>query len=298
MHTMRGLMKQILQRAISMAMVCGTVWADDGLDAPLAKLKENAQRKNYSSRAILDHQNLNLPKLQDAEESALDLQLRQIDKSSNQSGALLTGTVAMPRVIARRRQPRPKPAGDKNWLATAVLKNLDQSGQKNESQQPFENPFDSTGASAESEQRASAQSAFPNAFSGREAAHRAPEEKALLSPFSAPTPKTSTSPFSLSSRRQQAQEAAEGASKQFHPRGSIWENQSQSTGHAAPSNIKPSFASPRKSAKMPQAIRPTWTEKTPQPLSPIQRIQRAAPVHREDPFSENLLGKPKRSIWD
>ncbi|HKL23089.1 MAG TPA: hypothetical protein VJ904_14880 [Tichowtungia sp.] len=97
----------------------GVLHADDLLDARLDALKKKVQRRNYSDTAILDEQNLTVPKALTEEEKELDAKIRAMEKEMDTDPSMMRQQVARPRRVRRTDQN-----DSANWLTPALLDQL------------------------------------------------------------------------------------------------------------------------------------------------------------------------------
>jgi hypothetical protein len=316
-------MKRMIQFAVLTAVLSGSAVADDGLDEALAELKQKARRQSYSTRANLDIQSLAVPEEQREEDKELDKKLREVEKELDRRALPMSGSAA-----ALPRMPRPassRPQENRNWLTPALLnanadedtvfdeeapgwveielerqKNirLEEAALREESgnSRLFKNPFQTQQETPDSKLNEYSQS-FQNILSAR---HSEPDQKTDSLPGwrSTPEKERPDSPFSLSRRNEQKQESSAGAFSQIKPAGSVFEVKRRSDSQS-PLRIGPTYGSAEESATAPRSLAPSWKkDEESRLLQPIERIRKASPIHKKDPFAEDLMPQIKRSIWE
>ncbi|QHI68627.1 hypothetical protein [Tichowtungia aerotolerans] len=315
-------MKRIVQSAVLTAVFFGSAIADDGLDSALAALKKKTQRYNYSTQANLQNQNLAVPEEQSEEDKALDEKLRKIEKELDHSLARPSRGPAAPRMSA----PRSRPQEERNWLTPALLDNTALAEDTVDSEEPswVENELErqkSIRLEQDALKEVSAQEQrFNNTFQSRQESpfsdlkgyNQSLKDRLSVQSSSDQTSDESrrglfgsakerpVSPFSLSGRREkEQQEASEGLFSSRKSSISTFgiqpysETQSPSSISTYNRNVN-SGVSPT----APRSLRPSWKDQETQQLSPIEKVRKASPAYKADPFSDDFMPKIKGSIWD
>lgn len=314
-------MKRIIQSAVLAAALAGCAVADDGLDEALARLKKKVRRQTYSTQADLHNRNMDVPKEQSEEDKALDEKLRQIEKGLNQSSAITSDKRSRPRMI----QNSPAQSQDnRNWLTPALLDNTDPEEASLDDEKPdwvaaelerqqnirieqealekesandslFNNPFQQQQDSSSSKLNSYGQS-FQNIISAQPSSGSKDEEE----PRSGWLPsqkERSASPFSLSSRREKAEEeeSSYDTFSRFKSSESVFGTKRKSSAKT-PWSITPSYGI-KESDSSPNSLSPSW-KKEKKPLQPIEQIRKSSPIHKKDPFSDDFMPQIKKGIWE
>lgn len=323
-------MKRFLQIASAAALLTSGAAADDGLDEALAELKQKAQRQSYSTRADLHSRQMAVPAVPTEEDEALDAKLRQMENQLDRNAAIAPGAARLPR-------PRRRPAAqqeDRNWLTPALLDDdaLEDTGIEEE---PSDWIADELGRQKairleqEALKRATgAQPLFNNPLEKEidpdsplsdlrsydrslndilAGGSRLDEEEHETTPqpgWSARRTERAESPFSLSARNREKEEEASGISpfsqqrRQTQP---LFGEPQGRSGSTTQSRFSSAYTSPFKkessSGTTAETFQPSW-KKEQKPLSPVERIRNASPIHKKDPFSEDFSPDIKGSIWD
>lgn len=323
----KGLHK--LFTALTLLAAAGIGPADDDLDQALKKQKDKTVRRVYSEQAELDDLNLTVPRTPSEEDLELDRKLTEIESKLNTAPSP-TAMQAPPqrRVPAMRRTEDP----DQNWLLPDALGDdesaeLDNApGQDNWIAQEIErqNELREQERALEEESRQIDRMVREN-LPGTDTASRElqrldayteqpdREQRSLpgiptyqtpqfgrsssapqpVSPFALPgtqtgrdssqrSPSRPVSPFSIDSAR---------SSSVF---GSADETKSSSLFN---SPFQPS-SSDRQNAAFPNRTSGRDADAKSKSLTPLEQIRQSAPIHRDDPFSDNPSSRFKHSIWE
>ena len=286
--------------ALSAAFFAGA----DELDAKLDALKKKAKRRTYSTRALLNDQNLLVPQAATDEEKALDEKLRAMDKKIDSAPSMLARPLPQRPAIARPAQDEPvnwlTPAlfdnaatenisseeGADSWIAMELLRQKNIQLEKME-QAEEQVPFDQrllggvqSGPATPYNPLKGYNTALPNMYSGSLAS---PEDPGTI--YSRPQ---TTVPNSLNSTPD-ASPALSGS----------W--QSRSTVQKAPfSSAQPKRSLPfgKTQPSTPSRLSPSWTTSEPETLAPSKRVRRTAPALKSNPFDDDFMPTVKKSIWD
>jgi len=97
----------------------GVAQAEDILDTKLNELKKRVRRSAYSSPAVLNDQNLTVPRTVTEQERALDRKIRQMEKEGDAAPGLISRQMPTTRPVAR---PQKEPPA--NWLTPELLDDL------------------------------------------------------------------------------------------------------------------------------------------------------------------------------
>jgi hypothetical protein len=290
-------MKRILQSAVLVAVLCGSVSAVDDLDAALAELKKKAQRRNYSRRAQLQEQGLTVPSDAAEKEQALDAQLQVMERKLQAEAP-----IRPPRPRAR---PLPRQEEDQNWLTPALLDDdaagMGQPEDKNawiskelERQKNIHLEKDALAKEqalidrrVSAELKRSGTSTFNPAsmynrslqdvVSGRPADR--PQSPAQN--YNRPTAITEN-PFAMNRSTTQPLFSPTAGQKSPERRTAKGNNQL--------------FKIERKPLNTPSDFRSSWKQSSPEPKQPLKRLRKS--TLDSDPFADDFAPRVNKSIWD
>jgi hypothetical protein len=302
-----------MKRVLFLLMICSVaaaVQADDELDEKLAALKKRAQRNTYSTRARLQDQNLIVPQGPTAEEEALDAKLRAMEKKLDSNSGTMLRQTAAPRVV---RQTPLQTEETQNWLTPALLDNAN----------PDDSPFEEAAPdwvtrelARQEEQKALAEEQKLVDQRLKEALQPVQEEDDNGLPGYATTlqnliPSRSTateedvpqSPLSSFRRTQSVFETTAGNPRQTEPQTSSFSTRSSFPPTTDPPPQQSRFSFPARrteelntpSKKLSQT--PKWDDLDTKPL-PSRTERRRSSLFNSDPFEDDILSDPRKSIWD
>lgn len=284
------------------------VYAED-LDAALAEQKQKAQRRVYSSRAVLEEQDLQVPRDPTSEELELDRKLREMEAALDaEAEARGPGPVMQPRPAVQAVLPEER----NNWLTPAILDERAAMSVTNDA----EDSWVAEELLRQREQRALLEAAEQE---------RARTDRVLLEQI----PQQSAPGLDRIRDYQPVPQGAPGspspaAASYMTPQSGIPDPlaairpgvKNEAPVLFSPAAVRPSAAmerepfeparrpsfTPRLGSAAPQSrteFSSEWNEPpAQQPLSPLESIRRSAPIHRDDPFSEDLMPQIKTSIWE
>ena len=300
---------------LCVALALGTALsagADDVLDAKLDALKKkSAARRSYTTPALLNDQNLVVPKAATDEEKALDEKLRAMDKKLDKGPSMLARPLSPRPAIARPAQDEPV-----NWLTPALF---DDSAAENNSSEEAADSWVTlelarqknillekaareeeealadqrlrgeipSGAPAPYDPLQGYNTALPNMTSGilDSPANRraAPNDSAII--YRRPQ---TTVPNALNS----TPDSSSALSGSWQPRRTVQEAPSSST--------LPTLSQPFGKTKSPTPSRlsPSWTTPEAEKPAPSKRPRRTLPALQSNPFDDDFMPTVKKSIWD
>jgi hypothetical protein len=289
----------------------GLVCADEVLDAKLDALKKKAQRRTYSTPAILNDQNLIVPQAATVEEQALDKKIREMEKEDGLSPGIIARQTAPPRAV-----PRPEQEAAVNWLTPALLNEISGEGVAKDTDSDSwiieelnrQKEIKQKQLTPDEEQRLIDQrlsGGLLQDFSAQPAPLNTYDES-LQSIISAGSVKPLSTPSYLEPGR-----SAYGRSEESGPSGKPAGQQEPTVfstlkrrESTAPS-ARTSSASRLSEFKLNADKRPSSAPsagQTPSWQAPEetfrQRVRRAAPGYEANPFEENPMPGQKSSIWD
>ncbi len=296
--------------------VAAVATAGDELDAKLAALKTRTQRNVYSTAATLDNQDLVVPKGPTDEEQELDAKIRAMEKELDSDSAVLRQT-AGPRRVTLLPQPSEE---NKNWLTPSLL---DDAGSRT-------SPFDEEESSWITEEL----TRLENARLGKET--QADEQKRIdqglqesIGPADAmqydplqsyteslqsfisgytPTKEEPISPLQNFQRQPRLFQTSESdlyrtdlqQTSTFGTQSSFsttTESPLQQSRFSFPRRQSEEFSFGNTPSKTPK-FKSSWDVLNTDSFPPIRKKFQTSPLLSSDPFEDDFMGKPKKSIWD
>lgn len=324
-------MKRVLQSTLAAILLLCSAAAQDGLNEALAKLKEKAQRQDYSTRVDLHDRQMAVPAEPTAEDEALDAKLRQMEKELDRRAVISRGSTRPPRPARRRTMPRKQ---DRNWLTPALLDDdaledaeidseqsdwiaaeLERQQSIRQEEEALKNATDSPPlfktpihAGRETDATQSDLNSYSRSFnqflSGERQSDREKREADNPNAWSAGRNERPESPFSLLSRNREKEEEPSGLSplsRQRRQTRSLFEKPQRRSEGTISSRFSSPYKSPFKgdtsSDTESKPFQPSWRKKE-IPLSPVEQIRKSSPIHKKDPFSKDFSPNIKGSIRD
>lgn len=290
------------------AVGCAGVFADD-LDTALAAQKKKAQRRIYSESALLEEQNLEVPKAPTSEEQALDKQLRDMEAQLDAEAAASPSQIMPPRQAVVPTVP----AENKNWLTPAVLDETASLAITNDAESSWIASELDRQKELRTQTEAAAQEKVLVDQMLREKVPQAPSS-ALdkiqgYKPSSPPLlgVQTPVAPTYMTPQSGVPNPLATLQSTKKKPSNtpSLFSTESARSTSVVTKEPFESIRSPAFNSRLGSAAPKTradfssdWNEPVNQPLSPLESIRQSSPIHRDDPFSDDFMPKIKSSIWE
>ena len=283
------------------------VLADDpeaDLNTALEAQKKKPKRRVYSNKALIKNRDLLIPKTRSEEEKALDKKLRRLENQLNSQPAPMLQTPAPRRTV-------PVPMQKRNWLTPKMLdpENTEDLSSEEESANWITLELERQQAIQLQKKELAEEAALVKKMRLEGSRKRYSTESTPSNPYEsilhnmAPQPTLKYEIIDpLSSLRAKEEKEKAKTTALFSP-----------ANRATSGVIKPSFSSlpstsPRTPSGYPQPaspaartrsnLKPSWNDTKQKPLTPLKRVRKASPIHRKDPFSDDLMPGIKTSIWD
>lgn len=295
---------------VTLALVSAlSAGADDVLDAKLNALKTKAKQRTYSTRALLNDQNLIVPKAITDEEKTLNAKIRAMDKKLDQTPSVFAQPASSTPYMPRPMQEEPV-----NWLTPALF---DDAASKDNSSEEDENAWIAVellrqkNIKLEKMNQTDGRAPFYQRMGGEmPSGPMAPYNplkgyndslpNMYSSDLTAPaTRQTSTEDSSSIYDRDQTPELNTLRSDPDSPttRPSSWLSRSTDLGGGAASTIPERSLPFGKTQTPPSRLAPSWQPESETPPPP-KRVRRTRPTPAENPFEDDFMPTIKKSIWD
>jgi len=288
----RRQMYRLIYLSVAAAVSSGVLRADD-LDAALEAQKRTAPRRVYSESAFLEDKNLSVPRAVTKEDRDIDRQLRERDAQEE------ARTTLFPAPFAPVLSAEIRPQQDRNWLTPALL---DESANVSLREEDGDWVLRELGRQKETRMR-DEEVLRRNENTPRN--FRSSEPPVSVLPDLGRLKEYQLAPH-------QNRPAAEPVTaRPFRRDTGVPSSQPYSSGlpGRTPSSAETSLRTPGLS---PYAVPGTgsgstipssglssdWHIQETAPLTPAQQIRKSSPIHRQDPFRDDLMPRVKSSIWE